>query len=95
MLAESREPQPDQNVETREQVDRLIEALDTLETPLRSVILLRDIQGLDYQEIATVLSLPLGTVKSRLFRARLALRAAMDGAPGAVTASDLNEADDV
>ena len=35
---------------------------------------LRDIEGFDYQQMADVLGLPLGTLKSRLFRARLALR---------------------
>ena len=35
---------------------------------------MRDIEGFDYQQMAEVLDLPLGTLKSRLFRARLALR---------------------
>ena len=35
---------------------------------------MRDIEGFDYQQMAHVLNLPLGTLKSRLFRARLALR---------------------
>jgi RNA polymerase sigma-70 factor (ECF subfamily) len=38
------------------------------------VIVLFDIQGLTYEEIADVLGVPLGTVKSRLFNARMALR---------------------
>ncbi len=42
---------------------------------LREVIVLRDLEGLSYKELARSLSLPLGTVKSRLFRARRALRA--------------------
>jgi RNA polymerase sigma-70 factor (ECF subfamily) len=40
---------------------------------------LRDLQGADYQQVADVLGVPVGTVKSRLFRARLALRQAIDG----------------
>ncbi len=35
---------------------------------------MRDVEGLDYQQMAEVLNLPLGTLKSRLFRARTALR---------------------
>ena len=39
-----------------------------------AVLVMRDIEGFDYQQMADVLGLPLGTLKSRLFRARLALR---------------------
>jgi RNA polymerase sigma-70 factor (ECF subfamily) len=38
------------------------------------VLVMRDIEGFDYQQMADLLSLPLGTLKSRLFRARLGLR---------------------
>ena len=48
----------------------LREALSLLPADMRQVIVLRDIQGMDYDEIAGVLELPLGTVKSRLSRAR-------------------------
>ncbi len=41
------------------------------------VVLLRDLQGFDYQEIAEILNVPLGTVKSRLARAREEMRAAL------------------
>ncbi len=79
MIAGDREPSASESVEKREQIGLLTAALDHLEPPLRSIILLRDLQGMDYQQIAEVLSVPVGTVKSRLFRARLALRRAMDG----------------
>lgn len=49
-------------------------ALGRLDSEYRAVLVLRDVDGLDYPEIAEVLQVPLGTVKSRLFRARLALR---------------------
>lgn len=49
-------------------------AIAALEEDQRALIVLRDIQGLSYQEIATITSLPEGTVKSRLHRARMALK---------------------
>ena len=50
-------------------------ALAAVEDDHRAVLVLRDIDGLDYQRMAEVLDIAVGTVKSRLFRARLALRA--------------------
>lgn len=49
-------------------------ALRALPEKLRTVVLLYDIEGLPYEEIATIAGCPLGTVKSRLFNARAALR---------------------
>ncbi len=74
LMADSTEPNPADRVQTSEQVDRMIRTLDGLDENLKSVILLRDLQEMDYREIAEVLDLPVGTVKSRLFRGRLALR---------------------
>jgi RNA polymerase sigma-70 factor, ECF subfamily len=54
-------------------------ALESLSSPYREVIVLRDIEGLSYQEIATVLDCPAGTVMSRLARAREKLRALLNG----------------
>jgi RNA polymerase sigma-70 factor (ECF subfamily) len=53
---------------------RLNEALMDLPIKLRTVVLMYDIEGLAYEEIASVIGCPLGTVKSRLFNARSALR---------------------
>jgi len=78
-MESNREPGPDESVETEEQVQQLLRAMDALDLQLRSVILLRDLEEMDYQQIADVLNIPLGTVKSRLFRARLALRQLMEG----------------
>lgn len=50
------------------------EAIGTLDRQLREVIVMRDIQGLSYGQLAQALGLPLGTVKSRLFRARCVLK---------------------
>ncbi len=52
-------------------------ALHTLDDEHRAVIVLRDIEGFDYKEIAEILSVPPGTVKSRLHRARLAIKDAI------------------
>jgi RNA polymerase sigma-70 factor (ECF subfamily) len=58
-------------VTTRQAIDR---ALASLPDELRVLVALRDIQGLEYHEIATVTGLPIGTVESRVFRARQRLR---------------------
>lgn len=55
-------------------------ALHALEEDQRVVVVLRDIEGLDYEEIGEILGIPKGTVKSRLHRGRMTLRAAI--APG-------------
>ena len=49
-------------------------ALATLSAEARVVVILRDVQGLEYHEIATMTGVPIGTVESRLFRARRRLR---------------------
>lgn len=53
--------------------------LDTLSKDYREVLVLRELQGLSYQEIAQALDVPQGTVESRLFRARLALKEKFNG----------------
>lgn len=58
-------------------------ALDDLPDDLRTAIVLRELEGLSYEEIATVMDCPIGTVRSRIFRAREAidkrLRPLLDG----------------
>lgn len=76
-LADSRELSPDSRVEREETLERLRQAIAQLDDEYRAVLVLRDIDELDYGQIAEALGLPLGTVKSRLFRARLALRELM------------------
>lgn len=73
-LSDRREPSPDLNVQQREMVAHLHAALARVDDDFRAVLVLRDIEELDYRQIAEVLAVPVGTVKSRLFRARLALR---------------------
>ncbi len=57
-------------------------ALEQLSAPLLEVILLCDVEEMKYREIATVLEIPIGTVMSRIARARLALRTALQERPG-------------
>lgn len=52
--------------------------LQNLDDEHRAVVVLRDIEGFDYQQIGAMLGLPTGTVKSRLHRARMALREAIE-----------------
>ncbi|MBW2277933.1 MAG: sigma-70 family RNA polymerase sigma factor, partial [Deltaproteobacteria bacterium] len=55
------------------------EAISTLEEDQRLVVVLRDIQNLTYEEIGEITDLPPGTVKSRLHRARMALKEKLAG----------------
>lgn len=79
-LPENREPGPEACVEQGEMLDELQRAIAGLDDDQRAVLVLRDVEQLDYQQIGETLNLPVGTVKSRLFRARLALRQRMDPA---------------
>ena len=76
-VVDQREPSPELSVQTSEELAHLQTALARIDEDYRSVLILRDIEQMDYQQIADVLDAPLGTVKSRLFRARLALRQQM------------------
>lgn len=53
-------------------------ALSRLDEERRNIIVLRDLQGVDYAEIASMLDIPIGTVRSRLHRARIELREIMN-----------------
>lgn len=67
-------PSPEEIVIQREEEAILRKALAELPEQHRVILILREMDGLDYQEIAQVLELQVGTVKSRLTRARRALR---------------------
>jgi RNA polymerase sigma-70 factor, ECF subfamily len=73
-LGRSVSPTPPQRLMQRERDQKVLTALGRLDAEYRAVLVMRDIEGFDYQQMADVLGLPLGTLKSRLFRARLALR---------------------
>ena len=60
-------------VESRERKEVLQQALNRLSPDLREAVILRDLHDLDYQEIAQILGVPQGTVKSRINRGRLEL----------------------
>jgi RNA polymerase sigma-70 factor, ECF subfamily len=64
---------PDQHVRSREVQETVHAALARLSPELREAVILRDLQDLDYREIATVLKVPEGTVKSRINRGRAEL----------------------
>jgi RNA polymerase sigma-70 factor (ECF subfamily) len=74
-------PTPADVAERNEQQQHLTAALQMLNPSDRTVVVLRDIQGHAYEEIAQILGCRLGTVKSRLNRARLQLRSLLDGRP--------------
>ena len=84
-LPQSREPDAHSRVEQKEGLQLLYEALAGLDPDQRAVIVLRDIDQMDYAQIAETLEIPPGTVKSRLFRARLALRQSMNPADAAAS----------
>jgi len=66
-------PTPDSKVQSRETGEVVQEALQKLSPELREAVILRDLQDMDYKEIATVLKVPEGTVKSRINRGRAEL----------------------
>ena len=76
-------PDAESALVTRDAIDR---ALSALPDTLREAVVLRDVEGLDYKEIAVVIDAPIGTVESRIFRGRQRLRsllAPLRTAPGA------------
>jgi len=81
------DPLPDRRLEQREQRDLILSALDTLSAISREAIVLKDLQEMTLEEIAQALELPLGTVKSRIFRARIELgRAILRRSPAGAAA---------
>jgi RNA polymerase sigma-70 factor (ECF subfamily) len=70
----SEERSPTERLESQETQRKVQQALDHLEEADREIILLKDLQGASYDEIAEILQIPKGTVRSRLHRARLELK---------------------
>ena len=70
----SNDPEPGQEIQT-DIVNKIIrDAVDQLSEKFKIVIVLRDIQGLSYEDISEIINVPIGTVKSRINRARLQLQ---------------------
>jgi RNA polymerase sigma-70 factor (ECF subfamily) len=64
---------PERELLTDEIATNVQAALDGLPEDLRTAIVLRELEGMSYEEIATAMSCPIGTVRSRIFRAREAI----------------------
>jgi RNA polymerase sigma-70 factor (ECF subfamily) len=58
---------------SRQVAETVNAAMDALPEELRSAIMLREIEGMSYDEIAAIMNCPIGTVRSRIFRAREAI----------------------
>jgi len=73
------EPGPEARAISRSERDLLSDALPKLDLAFREAVVLRDLEDLSYQEIADVLGVPIGTVRSRIARGRDQLRQLMAG----------------
>jgi len=80
---------PEALVLQRQTVDQVQRAIDELPADFREVIVLRELEGLSYKEIAAVIGVPIGTVMSRLARSRDRLLALLGPARPSEEASDL------
>ncbi|ANE47958.1 RNA polymerase sigma24 factor [Paenibacillus swuensis] len=76
--AASPDVMPEQRMLQSEKVSMVREAINSLPEKQRAAIILREYEGLDYQEIADVLSLTVSSVKSLLFRARASVKAQLE-----------------
>ncbi len=72
---------PERRAIARDRVGQLAEALAKLPAPFREAVVLRDVDGLTYHEIAQVLQVRIGTVRSRIARGRDRLRKALEDSP--------------
>jgi RNA polymerase sigma-70 factor (ECF subfamily) len=78
-LAPAHGPEPWQAARGREVAEALTSAIGHLDADSKEVLLLRDAEDLSYEEIAEVLDVPVGTVRSRLHRARAEVRRRLGG----------------
>jgi RNA polymerase sigma-70 factor (ECF subfamily) len=75
----STDPSTESQLEQAELEHALQHCLENLPLEFRAVVVLVDVQGLDYNEVSQSVSVPLGTIKSRLARARLKIRDCLQG----------------
>ena len=78
-LSDAGAADPEQSALRRERERALQSALGSLSRPYREAVVLRDVEGLSYEEVAAALEISVGTVKSRLSRGRLELRRRLEG----------------
>ena len=78
-LADERADDPEERTLAHEREEILLAAVRTLARPYREAVILRDVEGLSYEEVAATLEISVGTVKSRLSRGRLELRRKLEG----------------
>jgi RNA polymerase sigma-70 factor (ECF subfamily) len=78
-LEDTNATDPEQETLAHERENQLRVALQGLRSAYREAVVLRDVEGLSYEEIAEALQLNIGTVKSRLARGRLELRRKLEG----------------
>jgi RNA polymerase sigma-70 factor, ECF subfamily len=72
-------PSPEESVERGELESAIQHCLAELPVDFRAVVVLVDVQGMDYEEVSVAVGKPLGTIKSRLARARQKLRSCLQG----------------
>ena len=72
-------PSPEEQIETRELEDAIQHCIQDLPEDFRAIVIMVDVQGFDYSEASQATGKPLGTIKSRLARARLRLRDCLSG----------------
>jgi RNA polymerase sigma-70 factor (ECF subfamily) len=77
-LADERSPEPSEVAANKELCEIVTGALMKLDDGQRAVVVLRDIEGMNYAQIADVLEIELGTVRSRLSRGRSNLKEIME-----------------
>ncbi len=73
-VADSRDNDPQELVARADADQRVLKALEELDEEFRVAVVLRDVEGMNYEQIAQILDIPVGTVKSRLYRARSTLQ---------------------
>jgi RNA polymerase sigma-70 factor (ECF subfamily) len=78
-LPSDKSPSPEQQTLARERETQIREALCGLRQSYRVAVILRDVEGFSYEEIAQTLQISIGTVKSRISRGRLELRRQLEG----------------
>ena len=82
---EAKGPTPDAEATRREEAAFVARALEGLDPDQREAIVLREYQGLSYEEIADLLEVAVGTVKSRIFRGKMELKKLLAPMLGAAT----------